>query len=241
MKSADLWEALRVGIEKILPAHCLHCEQRCYKPEWLCGVCEEAVERDDCMCQHSSVYRTTPSNCPLCGRSFIAPLMHVHTPLANTGVVQSLIQQWKFQNYPQLTALLVRLALSEQGVYRPSPQRRIVPMPMHGWKRYRRGYNQSELLARALARQWRQQGYNANLDTTALKSRFRITAQHTLNRKQRLAAPAMQFRVCTNVTNQHFLLVDDVITTGATLKAAATALLAAGAASVSGWCLARTP
>jgi len=171
----------------------------------------------------------------------MAPLMHVHTPLVNTGVVQSLIQQWKFQNHPQLTSLLVRLALSEQGVYRPPAERCIVPMPMHGWKRYRRGYNQSELLARALARQWRQQGYNANLDTTALKSRFRITAQHTLNRKQRLAAPAMQFRVCTNVTNQHFLLVDDVITTGATLKAAATALLAAGAASVSGWCLARTP
>lgn len=244
MTHTDLWQAVRTGLEAILPAHCLVCEQRCYRPTWLCRACEQAVERSACCCEWSTAFAQLGGGCAQCrtfhGMLNDAPLTNVDVPLLNTGVIQRLIQRWKFHNQPQLTNLLLHLALSGQTL-RPPTAKVLVPMPMHWWKRYRRGYNQSALLARGLARFWRQSGYDIDINATVLKNRFRSRDQHTLNRKQRFAAAEQQFRVSGDIAGKQFLLVDDVITTGATLKAAANVLRQAGAASVSGWCLAKTP
>lgn len=241
MNGADLWQSMRVAVEKILPAHCLACKQRCYKPEWLCHTCERAVEYNRCVCQQMRARGLFWGPCEVCGSNVVGEtIQSLSVPLLNNGVGKALIQQWKFQSQPQLTSLLVGLAVREQHWYRP-PAPMIVPMPMHWWKRYRRGYNQSELLAGALARHWQQRGYAVTTHPGVLKSRFRVRDQHTLGRKQRLIAPQYQFRVAADVGGQHLLLIDDVVTTGATLEAAAAALLAAGAATVSVWCLAKTP
>lgn len=241
MNRADLWQAMRVAGEKFLPAHCLVCEQRCYKPEWLCQGCEQAIEYNRCMCQTMRARGLFVGACDVCGSDMAGDtIQSLNVPLLNSGVGQALIKQWKFQSQPQLASLLTRLAVAEQPWYRP-PAPVIVPMPMHWWKRYRRGYNQSELLASALAKHWQHRGYAVITQPKVLKSRFRARDQHTLSRKQRLTAPERQFHACGQVRGQHVLLVDDVVTTGATLKAAAAALLTAGAATVSGWCLAKTP
>ena len=123
----------------------------------------------------------------------------------------------------------------------PSHYDCIVPIPMH-WRRWlARGFNQSHLLA--LAIQNRLGGHRTPILPVrhALRVGLQGRAQHTLNRQQRLQRKASGVRVCQKVVDMRILLIDDVITTGATLATAAQALKSAGAARVDAWCLAKTP
>lgn len=111
----------------------------------------------------------------------------------------------------------------------------LVPVPMHWWRRYRRGYNQTELLAAELARSTR-------LPMLSVLRRCRATPpQAGLSRsaRRRNVAGVFQVRRPEAVQGRHILLLDDVLTTGATASACAAALKRSGAARVSVLTLAR--
>ena len=110
----------------------------------------------------------------------------------------------------------------------------LAPVPLHPNRQRQRGYNQSALLARALAGAMPHAGLAVN--ETALR-RIRATASQTkLDSHQRKLNVAGAF-ACKDgaLAGQRVLLIDDVCTTGATLEACATACRQAGAASV--WAL----
>ena len=113
---------------------------------------------------------------------------------------------------------------------------RIVPLPLHRSRLAQRGYNQALELARPLARR-----FGMRLDIDALQ-RIRATAAQT-----ELDGPARKRNVCgafvanADVADAGILLLDDVITTGATMREAATTLLRAGAARVHVCAVARAP
>lgn len=115
----------------------------------------------------------------------------------------------------------------------------IVPIPLHPERLRERGFNQADLLARVCARHLRLQ-----LVTSAL-ARVRPTpSQSHLPRDQRRHNVAGAFRltsanVAAQLAGKRILLIDDVATTLSTLDAAATALLAANPAEVSGLAVAR--
>ena len=115
----------------------------------------------------------------------------------------------------------------------------VVPVPLHPWRRLRRGYNQAELLARPLAA-----ALGLPLRIALVRHRF-APPQSRLPRQRRLANVQDVFRSPRrhrrHLRGRHVLLVDDVATTGATLDAAARALLAAGTRTVIALTLARTP
>ena len=112
----------------------------------------------------------------------------------------------------------------------------IVPMPLHWRRGWERGFNQSELLAREIAKKW-------NVPLQQAVRRVKSTApQAGLTNAKRRTNVAGAFAVKKNVRldGARVLLVDDVLTTGATAAACARALKRAGAAHVALLALART-
>jgi len=111
----------------------------------------------------------------------------------------------------------------------------IAAMPMHWRKQWQRGFNQAALLAEPVARRY-------GLKVTGALRRTRYTKpQAGLNETQRRDNLKGSFRVQRReqVAGKRVLLIDDVFTTGATLRAAAQALKAAGALHVTALTLAR--
>ena len=115
----------------------------------------------------------------------------------------------------------------------------VVPIPLHWHRRLTRGYNQAEAIAKPLARQ-------LGLPLVhALRRQRRTRPQARLNRVERETNLRLAFAPrnsqCARIAGQRLLLVDDVITTGATLEVAARCLRSQGARSVLGLTAGRTP
>ena len=112
----------------------------------------------------------------------------------------------------------------------PAADFAVCPIPLRWQRQLGRGFNQSQLLGQALA-----QRFGWSLEPTWLSRRGDGRSQKTLGRSARLALTAGAFEVRSEVAGRRVLLVDDVCTTGATLRAAREAVVAAGAAEVAAW------
>ena len=151
---------------------------------------------------------------------------------------EALITRFKFQSAPgladALAALMRKTAAAAQLLATADA---VLPVPLSAERLRQRGYNQALLLARALARPKVRERWLLRTHDTLAQSR--------LNRTERLrnlhGAFAVSAQVPRDLGGRHLLLVDDVMTTGATLHAAASVLREAGAAHVSALVLARTP
>jgi len=149
------------------------------------------------------------------------------------GPLRDLIHLFKYAKVETLAKPLARLLVQAL----PLDERFdcIIAMPMHWRKRWQRGFNQAELLARPVARR-----YGLRLSSN-LKRRRYTKPQAGLSeaaRRENLKG-SFETRRPEQLAGKRVLLVDDVFTTGATLRAAAAALKSAGAAHVSALTLAR--
>ncbi len=211
----------------------------------VCGACKKAglLICDACSAQLQWVQRPL---CFKCGRPEPKPTMccfvcqkrplpvnQIRAAVLFAHPVTKLIHNLKYNGAFALAKPLAQL-MTEAWATWQMPVDFVLPIPLHADREQKRGYNQSTLLARAFC-----EGTSLHFaDNILHRTRF-TTPQVGLSAEKRLENVENAFRADKQVQGKHILLIDDVCTTGATMAAAATALLDIGAQTVSGYCVAR--
>jgi ComF family protein len=180
---------------------------------------------------------------PLCGRcrsrlDWLGPLpvdaagVPAWAPVAYSGAARDLVRALKFGGaWRAAETMAAQIAANApEGLLAAS----LVPVPLHPRRRRRRGYDQAALLAKALAER-------TGLDVSeCLKRTGSAATQVGRSRAERVGGPPGEISA-VETPPPHVLLVDDVLTTGATIAACAAALKANGTSEVRALAYARTP
>jgi|SRR5678815_2587488 len=181
---------------------------------------------DECACQ----VKKWPGHVILPAQdalSRVYPLSRIYPAFVTDERLLALIHLLKFARRERIAPWLAA-AMAEHLPNFSESDGVVVPVPMDRHARLKRGFNQAEKIARALAASW-----ELRLETRALIKVRATRAQSTLGRAERLVNVEGAFHADPNVVrNLDIILVDDLVTTGATLRACAGALVAAGARRV---------
>jgi ComF family protein len=146
------------------------------------------------------------------------------------SLVQTLITQLKYQHNKKVGILLGRLmgeAIATEEKFEQIDL--IIPIPIQNSKINSRGYNQSQIIALGMQQVW-----NRPIVHDVLIKKSWSNSQTKKNRKARLQQVPDLFLIQypDSIKGKHVLIVDDVLTTGATLEAAITSLMAGSPASI---------
>ncbi|MDU0370592.1 ComF family protein [Hymenobacter endophyticus] len=215
-------------VSLLFPQVCLACEDVLARgEEHMCTTCRAQLPYTD---YHRLPLEQNPLARRFWGR---VPVQHTLSYLRfqKHGRVQHLLHQLKYRGQQEVGRVLGRWYGQElrEARLHPAPDL-VVPVPLHARKLAQRGYNQADSFAEGLAT-----GLQIPWAAEALRRTTYTNSQTQKNRIQRWQNVETVFAVAQPefIQQKHVLLVDDVLTTGATLEACAAALLAAGAAQVS--------
>lgn len=223
----------RALLDLLLPPQCLTCDQPVGAPGQFCAACFRKTAFISAPC------------CDACGRPFetagrgeLCAACEARPPawdaaraaLMYDDQARRVLLPFKYHDRTEVARALAPLMARAGGVLLARADL-LVPVPLHRWRLLGRRYNQSALLAQALARD---SGRPAVLDL--LRRVRRTPPLNRLSPRRRLAVLEGAFDVDPRrravVQDARVLLIDDVLTTGATAEACARALLEAGAGGV---------
>lgn len=218
----------------VLPERCLVCAEPGVAGLDLCPACRDALPWNASACQACALplpALDAAQRCGACQRQ-PPPLALVASACVYAAPVDGLLRRFKFHQDLAAGRLLAAL-LQARCTGLPRPQA-LLPVPLHRARLRQRGYDQALELARPLARA-------LGLPLCDGLQRVRATApQSELDARARRRNLRHAFAVRAPLP-AHVALIDDVMTTGATLHAAARALRRAGVARVDAWVVARVP
>ncbi len=218
-------KAIKAGAAQLFwdfffPPRCLLCGAHIAPGEALCEACGKALPERP----RERRFRLTGDR----GEEFV-----VRAPFVYEGGCRKNIHSMKFQGKKALAGPFGRvMAGAAEGL---GPFDGVTWVPMSPAGRKSRGYDQSQLLAKSVAKA-------LGLPLLPLLRKERDTAvQHDLPRQERLENVKKAYGASPGSQGKRVLLVDDIVTTGATMTECALALYRAGAEEVAGLCIADAP
>jgi ComF family protein len=229
-----VWRGLQFAL---LPPHCLLCGLRGDAGRDLCDACAGDLLRNRVSCPRCALPLSTPA--PLCGECLQhePPFAAAFAPFLYATPLDQLMTRFKFGRDLASGRVLSQLWLDALNAAPPTLPGALLPVPLHPSRLRERGYNQALELARPLAR-----ALGVPLRTDLLQRVRATSAQSELDAVERRRNLRGAFAVAKEVDlPTHIAIIDDVMTTGTTLRECARTLLRAGVQRVDVWVLARAP
>lgn len=221
-----LYSFLRNFFELLFPSLCNACGNHLYHSEKLiCVACRMTLPYTNDWEVHQEKYTLKL----FYGRVRIDAASSYLYFRKKSGV-QKILHELKYRNHESLGKLMGRMHASQlieckefQGIDL------VIPIPLHPRKYKERGYNQAALLAEGYA-----EIFNAKLDLKTLQRKADTASQTRKSRYQRYENMKGVFvlKNAENLKDKCVLLIDDVVTTGATIESSAELLITAGASRV---------
>jgi ComF family protein len=233
LKGGILVDGLKRLQFAVFPARCLLCGARGSQDRDLCDGCAADLPRNRVRCARCALpLKTAAALCGECiahGPSFAATF----APFEYAHPLDLLLVRLKFARNLAAGRILVQLALDAFAESNVSIPQAIVPMPLHRDRLRERGYNQVMELARPFA-----DALGVPLREILVRRRA-TAAQSDLDAAARRRNVRGAFDVVGDDLPSHVALVDDVMTTGTTVRECARVLRRAGVERVDVWVLAR--
>ncbi|WP_127144119.1 ComF family protein [Pelagibacterium montanilacus] len=210
----------------------------------VCTACGEAIGGPDALCPECwrQLEPITAPLCPILGLPFAAdmgagatspqaianppPFDRARAAVAYNDIARAIVARMKYSDRPEIARLCGRL-MAGAGHELVGPDALLVPVPLHRGRQFLRRYNQSSELAHVIA------GLaNVALDTDLVWRRRNTARQVGLSARQRQTNVQGAFAVRPERAQRHrgrrIVIIDDVVTTGATVAAVAKAVQRAG-------------
>jgi ComF family protein len=212
-------------ISMFYPRYCLVCHGGLVKGEdKLCTRCIYHLPKSNYHTNpHNPVFKRLEGRFPLHAAS-------AFLVFRKRGRAQKILHALKYQNQPELGVLIGRVYGDDIAKIEQFKADAIIPIPLHISRLRKRGYNQSELFGKGLA-----EALKIPLLNKAVERRVKTETQTKKNKLLRWRNVEEVFVVNDSkaIEGAHVLLVDDVITTGATIEACAQQLINAGCGKIS--------
>ena len=234
--SLPIRSVARVLLDFALPPRCAGCGDITEEVGSFCPACWGRLEwLGNAGCARCGL-PLAGTEIETCGRCLASPprLDRIRAAVAYDDLPRSIALRLKYGRKIALARTMARYMAPLRGDWPEDAL--IVPVPLHRWRLWGRGFNQSGLVARELSRRWR-----APIDSLLLRRVKRTKPLKGLNYGQRKKAVSGAFAVADRdrVRGRTIILVDDVLTSGSTAEACARALRRAGAGRVELICWAR--
>ncbi len=238
----EISEGLRPVVDIVYPPRCPMCGDAIADQVGLCPECWSGIEMPGTPASASCHYPLgdgAANEAEQCAGCIAYPPRHagIHAATLYNDTSRKLILTFKHGRKVSLAPMLGRLMASRLSDL-ASRDVLLVPVPLHRWRILGRGFNQAALLAREL-----EKAGLGKLVVDALVRRRRTPSLGGLGRAEREKALAgaitVRYSRAARISGREVVLVDDVLTSGATSDACVAALLDAGARNVRIACFAR--
>lgn len=219
----------------LAPGRCVLCGLSSQRRRDLCAVCEQDLPGLIDPCPRCAL--PLPAGTTICGPCLQHPPRYasLHAACRYDDPADLLVQALKFRSLRPAARVMAEVMVDRLGL--PLPRDGwLLPVPLHRWRQWQRGFNQSALLAAELGRLT-----GLPILTHGVRRCRATTPQSGLDRKARRRNLARAFATTGRPLPGRIILIDDVVTTGTTLDVLCQTLMQAGSEEVHAWCFARTP